>query len=200
MLRVFLKESFVPVLLFLAVLCVALIRLSDIAQTRSRAPEVVRVTEEEVRGGLRDDDGRAAAGVGLADLADMLDVDDLIALEAGVGRPGTGWVGRAMEMAANDSLADALVILSPVLAANPHHGSAWFATGSVLSRQGKRQKAIEAYSKAVQYSGGDAKAIPLYNLGVLYREAGRTADAVRAFEEAMEQRPDSQTPRQKTDR
>ncbi|MCA9757003.1 MAG: tetratricopeptide repeat protein [Candidatus Eisenbacteria bacterium] len=89
-----------------------------------------------------------------------------------------------------DSLDAALSDLTAVLAANPHHGSAWFLTGKIYSAREQLEEAAAAYSRAAEFSGGRAKAIPLYNLGCALRDLSRDEAAKDAFLQAIDRRPD----------
>jgi tetratricopeptide (TPR) repeat protein len=57
-----------------------------------------------------------------------------------------------------------------------------------LAQSGERQPAIEAMEQASKMDSHDAAIA--YNLGLLYRQAGREQDAVTAFERAVGLRPD----------
>ena len=189
--RTFLKESFVPVLILLAVISSALVILKHLAVESSRQPQVIEISLRDVitsaapRPRSRSLDLPVSSAV-----ADTLDAAALDSLGSGAKSAEAGWVGRAMAMAARDSVDQALNLLSSLLARNPHHGSAWFATGVILSRRGDRPAAIDAYQKAASYTGGRAKAVPLYNLACLYRDAGRKSEAIVTYRRAIDQRPD----------
>ncbi len=181
-------ESLVPVVVLLGVLIAGVFLLGSLAETESRAPRVVRITAEDLEQSTAE--AMVVPSGGRTDRTERAyTARDLLAMESGKDSVGTGLLGQAMRMAANDSLVEALAIVENILVGNPNHGSAWFARGSILSRRGMRQDAILAYENAVEYSGGETKAIPLYNLGCLYRDLGDVAKGEELFREAINRRP-----------
>ena len=207
--RTILRESFVPVLGVFALLWGALAVLRYLAELSSREPAVIRIAADETPASVTPLGAGSAKGAQLSAAwaedpsgaivpvtdanqsgaaRDQEDESDLAALQAGKVLPGD--LRRATELASRDSLDAALAAIATTLHANPHRSSAWFASAVVLYRQGDPDAAIEAYTKCAKLSAGRAKALPLYNLGCLYRDVGRAPEAIAAFERALEQRPD----------
>ena len=201
--RTTLRESFVPVLGVFALLWAALAGLRILAEMHSRQPTLVRIGPEESFDSIANRSpiqARPEPGAGPSEDTvgevprsphpgnEQDEEAELAAVQ--VGQPASLELRRALELASRDSTDQALDSIAELLRENPNRGSAWFARGSILSRRGDHQAALEAYARAVEVSAGRAKAMPLYNLGCLHREMGNVGEAIRSFEAALDRRPD----------
>ncbi|WP_394790107.1 tetratricopeptide repeat protein, partial [Rhodoferax sp.] len=70
----------------------------------------------------------------------------------------------------------------------PESGFAWKALGTMLQPQGKKEEALEAKKKAVQFLPDDAES--LSNLGRSYFELGHTRQAIEALQACVALQPD----------
>ena len=196
-LRDFLTQSLLPVILLVGVIFGSLLFLERTGTMESRREVVVHLSADLL-----------ATSVGTAQDAAILDplamstagtLDSSAPPESDAGddtatnAPLTV-LERRVETAARkvaaDSLDSALSDVTAVLAANPHHGSAWFITGKIYAARGQLEEAVAAYARAAEFSGGRAKAVPLYNLGCGLRDLGRQEEAKEAFLQAVDRRPD----------
>lgn len=177
--KLFFKESFVPVLLVLAIIFGTLAVLRHVAETHSRSPSVIKIHASDVQWAVSE-----------ASAADSGEAGRQMDLQNGASSGNKDRVDRALQMASNDSLPEALALVSQLLEENPHHGKSWFAKGLILSRMGRRSDAIAAYEQAVAYTAGAEQATPLFNLAGLYRDAGMDAKAIETYRKAIGLRPD----------
>ena len=87
------------------------------------------------------------------------------------------------------SLNKAMDLCTQITKRFPTHGYAWKILGVVLTRIGKKDEALVAKQKAVQFSPNDAESHNL--LGVNLRQAGRLNEAEQSFRKAIALKSDA---------
>lgn len=87
-------------------------------------------------------------------------------------------------------LATMAAALESKVATDPADTGAWTKLGNIYYDTDQYQKAIHAYSKALE-TGGENPAV-LCDLGVMYRKTGQPEMAIKSFDRAMAQDPSFQ--------
>ncbi len=84
-------------------------------------------------------------------------------------------------------LATMAAALESTVATDPADTGAWTKLGNIYYDTDQYQKAIHAYSKAIE-TGGENPAV-LCDLGVMYRKTGQPETAIKTFDRALAQDP-----------
>jgi tetratricopeptide (TPR) repeat protein len=94
---------------------------------------------------------------------------------------------QALALESTDPAA-ALRAWGQAVSADPDNAAAWINWGRLLHERGETQRAAEVYRRALAQVGPDA--LLLFNQGVLLEDLGNPADALTAYQSALESDPD----------
>jgi tetratricopeptide (TPR) repeat protein len=94
---------------------------------------------------------------------------------------------QALALESTDPAA-ALAAWGQAVSADPDNAAAWINWGRLLHERGETQRAAEVYRRALLQVGPDA--LLLFNQGVLLEDLGNPADALAAYQSALESDPD----------
>lgn len=98
------------------------------------------------------------------------------------GAPQLPPSGNPHDRPVNPSLLQAIPAMEKVAAQQPQNRAAWVQLGNAYFDTNQRQKAIEAYQRALDLNPNDPNVIT--DQGVMFHETGRHDEALRLFEKA----------------
>jgi tetratricopeptide (TPR) repeat protein len=76
-----------------------------------------------------------------------------------------------------------------VVAADPSRGYVYFQMGTALSRLGRLEEALDAFTHAVTKLKGTTVAVAYNNMGIAYGRLGRYQEEIEAMKKAIQHRP-----------
>lgn len=94
---------------------------------------------------------------------------------------------KAVELHQNGALHEAEKLYRQILAAAPENADAWNLLGLVAQAKGLHEQAVECFEKAISYA---SQHFPLYfNLAVSFGAMHKNAEAIAAYQKALELQP-----------
>ncbi len=65
--------------------------------------------------------------------------------------------------------------------ADPKHAQAWFCLGTIYSRRGELEAAVDCYSKSAKHAPPEKQALPIFNMGNALQSMEKLDQALKAF-------------------